>query len=36
MRKLSFTLALLFSVGFIQSLHAEETKEVTLTVTGMT
>ena len=36
MRKVSFTLALLFSIACVQTLHAEETKEVTLKITGMT
>ena len=37
MRKLSFMLALLCSVAFVQTLKADEaTKEVTLKVSGMT
>ena len=37
MRKLSFMLARLCSIAFVQTLKAEETtKEVTFKVTGMT
>jgi len=36
MRKLSFVLALFCSIAFIQTLKASETKEVSLTITGMT
>lgn len=36
MRKRSFVLALFCAIAFIQSIRAEETKEVTIAITGMT
>lgn len=36
MRKLSFAVALFCSLAVAQVLYADETREVTITITGMT